>query len=188
MRLLETSKIELCDFNPDDIPEYAILSHTWSREEVTLQLLQTQEAHKLAGYEKIKNCCKLAASEGWQYVWIDTCCIDKTSSAELPEAINSMWRWYENSRMCYAYLSDVSNPQKDQRSDLAAILGQSRWFTRGWTLQELLAPQKVTFYDQQWRFIGEKSLLGAELSDITGISQVHMSQPRMASAAAKMSW
>lgn len=110
MRLLHTSAIELFDFYDHEIPKYAILSHTWGKEEVSLHDLQKMEASELdglEGYMKIKACCKLAALEGYQYVWIDTCCIDKTSSAELSEAINSMYRWYHEAQVCYVYLADV---------------------------------------------------------------------------------
>ena len=162
MRLLHTSTVVLHEFF-GSVPKYAILSHTWQEGEVSLQGLQKggAELEALQGYHKIRACCALAAREGWQYVWIDTCCIDKTSSAELSEAINSMFRWYQDAEVCYAYLADV-------RIDSQVMLGpsmetqfcNSRWFTRGWTLQEFLSPKNLTFYDTDWREYGTKSSLG----------------------------
>ena len=100
----------------------------------------SSELKKSRGYRKIEDCCKLAASDKWQYIWIDTCCIDKTSSAELSEAINSMYRWYGNARICYAYLADVDSAEESE-SSLMNRIEQCRWFTRGWTLQEVIAPR-----------------------------------------------
>ena len=125
MRLLNTSNLKLCEFYDADIPEYAILSHTWGKEEVSLQMLQDSESEKLGGHTKIKRCCELALSEGWNYAWVDTCCIDKTSSAGLSEAINSMYRWYEEAQVCYAYLADVSAKIVDWE------FRSTRWFQEG---------------------------------------------------------
>ena len=136
MRLLNTSSINIYVFSGDEIPEYAILSHTWGDEEVSLQELDKDESRAKAGYSKIQSCCALANLQGWQYVWIDTCCIDKSSSAELSEAINSMFRWYRDAKVCYAYLEDVAI---NSHEDSMVAFRKSRWFTRGWTLQELLA-------------------------------------------------
>ena len=181
MRLLDTATITLHEFHGDSIPAYAILSHTWGEEEVSYQLLSTPEAKSLAGYAKIVSFCKLATAQGWKYGWVDTCCIDKTSSAELSEAINSMWRWYANSGVCIAFLADFSESSYDS-------LHNSRWFTRGWTLQELLAPAKVVFYDCYWNELGDKSSLAVEICNTTGISFLHLRKPGTASIAAKMSW
>ena len=193
MRLLHTSTLELHEFYGEVIPKYAILSHTWGEEEVPFQELQKAKSDESTmlnnskGYRKIKDCCKLAASDGWQYVWIDTCCIDKTSSAELSEAINSMYRWYGEAQICYAYLADVDSAG---RNDPLTMKGfeRSRWFTRGWTLQELLAPDFLVFYDKAWVEIGTRSSLGKKISKITGIKRDHMIRPLKASVAAKMSW
>ena len=121
MRLLDTKTIKLHEFFDSDVPRYAILSHTWGKEEVSFQTLPKPESKDLAGYQKITRCCALAASERYQYAWIDTCCIDKTSSAELSEAINSMFRWYQNAEICYAYLADVV--------DSEGTFCNSRWFS-----------------------------------------------------------
>ncbi|RSL62293.1 hypothetical protein CEP53_004795, partial [Fusarium sp. AF-6] len=160
MRLLNTGILEVEEFGDDQIPPYAILSHTWGDEEVTLQDIGGIRASNKKGYEKIKSCCSLARAHGYNYVWIDTCCIDKTSSAELSEAINSMYRWYEEADVCYCYLSDV--PSKTNFSG-------SRWFTRGWTLQELIAPSTLIFLDEEWKQLGTRLGLRQEISDCTGI-------------------
>ena len=186
MRLLHTSSISLYEFYGDTTPPYAILSHTWGEEEVSFQELARPESKRLAGYQKIIRCCKLARWHGWKYVWIDTCCIDKTSSAELSEAINSMFRWYREARVCYAYLVDVAIVTNDQ-SAMESFCG-SRWFTRGWTLQELLAPEHMTFYDHDWTEIGTKQSLQSQILKATGINEEHINNHSNASAAQKMSW
>ena len=108
MRLLNTSTLQLHEFIGSKVPDYAILSHSWGDEKALFQDFPKMESRGLAGVPKISGCCALAASEGWQYVWIDTCCLDKSSSAELPEAINSMYRWYDLGQVCYVYLVDMS--------------------------------------------------------------------------------
>lgn len=190
--LLHTSTIKLSEFYGDDIPDYAILSHTWGKAEVLFHDLQKNETSKLdglEGYRKIKACCAEAAEEEYQYVWIDTCCIDKTSCAELSEAINSMYRWYQDAQICYAYLVDVCIGEEGSWSPrVEQDFNESRWFTRGWTLQELLAPEKVMFYDRDWQYFGSKLGLRAEISLITGIQPGHIVDTNRASAAQKMSW
>lgn len=169
MRLLKTDTLELHGYFDDQIPPYAILSHRWEDGEVTLQKLQSGEGPQMPGYQKIVNCCAQAVTDGWDYVWIDTCCIDNTSSAELSEAINSMYRWYQKSQVCYAYLVDVPDATTDH-SRPESLFQQSKWFTRGWTLQELLAPTFVEFYDQNWNEIGTKSSMRTLVQKITNIS------------------
>ncbi|KAE9368926.1 HET-domain-containing protein, partial [Stipitochalara longipes BDJ] len=152
MWLLNTTSLEVSEFFDANTPNYAILSHTWGEEE--------QISHR-AGYKKIQDCCAKALEAGFQYVWIDTCCIDKTNSTELSEAINSMFRWYENAITCYAYLEDV-RPNGPK-------ITASRWFKRGWTLQELIAPSDVLFLDHFWNEIGSRASLGRNIEAITGI-------------------
>lgn len=148
MRLLHTETLEFKEFfNP---PEYAILSHRWGADEVTYEQYLGGKNLKGRGYEKIVDCCKLARSRGRKYVWIDTCCIDKRSSAELSEAINSMWRWYAGAQECYAHLADVDAPEFTSATAATTRFNTRTgrtcgWFRRGWTLQELLAPDKVIF-------------------------------------------
>lgn len=193
MRLLHATTITLYSFDDDDfIPPYAILSHTWGDAEISFHDLIKNAASELSesdGYKKIRFCCALAAAKGYEYVWIDTCCIDKTSSAELSEAINSMYRWYLEAQVCYAYLSDFCIGNRALWSlDMKVEFEKSRWFTRGWTLQELLAPKIIDFYDKDWRNFGSKSSLKAQISLVTGIQQDHMTDMSRASVAQKMSW
>jgi Heterokaryon incompatibility protein (HET) len=156
-------------------PPYAILSHTWGDEEVTFQeLAQGGGLHK-AGYDKIRFCVKQAARDGFQYFWIDSCTIDQSNNAELTEAINSMFKWYRNAGKCYVYLADVSSPNAaDETTHPSAAswiadFTKSRWFTRGWTLQELIAPTSVEFFSREGKLLGNKVSLADRICDITGI-------------------
>jgi len=163
MRLLHTKSFALEVFFGNNTPPYAILSHTWGQEEVLFEHvnggLKPGTTQRL-GWAKVRYSCAQAASDGYGYVWIDTCCIDKSSSAELSEAINSMFKWYQDADICYAYLEDVdinidlSTPTP--RSAFPWLLSASRWFTRGWTLQELIAPQDVRFYSRSWMLIASR--------------------------------
>ncbi|RFU32298.1 hypothetical protein B7463_g4011, partial [Scytalidium lignicola] len=171
MRLLCTKTLELKEFSGNTIPRYAILSHTWYEgQEVTLPDLQSPEKRRLImakqEYAKIKKTCDRALKDGLDYAWVDTCCIDKTSSAELSEAINSMMGWYERSDVCYAFLEDVP-----PGTDAPSAFARSRWFTRGWTLQELIAPRIVKFFASDWSLLNEKRVLSDFLSEITGINK-----------------
>jgi hypothetical protein len=145
MRLLNTSTLTLKYF-PSVIPKYAILSHRWEEEEVLYDDIRdgvTDKVRALKGYNKVRPSCEVARQEGYDYIWIDTCCIDKASSAELSESINSMFTWYRNAAVCYAYLSDI-RPQVFQWESPTPFTS-SLWFTRGWTLQELIAPSTIIF-------------------------------------------
>ena len=185
MRLLHTKLLEFEEFFDSQIPRYAILSHRWAKKEVTFQDFGLGRQQVWPGFVKIRGCCAVALSQGFDWVWIDTCCIDKKSSAELSEAINSMWRWYREAKECYVYLSDV---QWKKGMDLQNTLKQSSWFTRGWTLQELLAPSQVVFFDREWNYIGVKQKMLAEISAVTGIGAEHLNNISGASVATKMSW
>ncbi|KAG9235362.1 heterokaryon incompatibility protein-domain-containing protein [Amylocarpus encephaloides] len=186
MRLIHTTTYKLREFYGNDIPPYAILSHRWETEEVTAQeIMNLDVARRRRGWEKIQGCCEKARKDGWDFCWIDSCCIDKSSSAELSEAINSMFDWYRCAQVCYAYLSDVSWKASDHWAP-SSDFRLSRWFTRGWTLQELLAPHWIQFFDQEWNEIGTKSSLGDLISSITGIT--HLFNFNDASVAQKMCW
>ncbi|KAF4823307.1 Vegetative incompatibility protein HET-E-1 [Colletotrichum siamense] len=194
-------KLEL---HVDNVPPYAILSHRWGSpaDEPTLQelMVQTASVKQKKGYQKLLSCCSLALEYGLSYVWIDTCCIDKSSSAELSEAINSMYSWYQDSHVCFAYMEDV--PPGDDIMDVGSAFRKSVWFTRGWTLQELIAPNEVIFFDSHWgsRTLGSKSTLHKLLSSITGIQEEilshrekphtanHKDKLQIASVAQKMCW
>jgi hypothetical protein len=175
MRLLtldEHGKLAWEEFSQDKIPPYAILSHTWGHEEVSFLDLVNNSGKTKAGYRKIIFCGEQAVRDKLRYFWVDTCCIDKRDNTELTEAINSMFRWYRNAAKCYTYLSDVSVSASDPKicqSAWEADFRKSRWFTRGWTLQELLAPASVTFYSSQHTPLGDKQSLAGVIHEITGI-------------------
>jgi hypothetical protein len=240
MRLIDTRTIELRWFNDNEIPKYAILSHTWGSDEVSYQeLVWISKARALSnlipssapqdaqatlilaamevmirgnsamplgsvseedlmsrvGYSKIIHAAEQARSQGCDYVWVDTCCIDKSSSAELQEAINSMFRWYRNAEVCIVYLGDIAPPHRNgytTASDVArAALKACRWIRRGWTLQELIAPAVCRFHYQDWTLMGEKFELLEELADATGIPNYILEDSRSiseVSVAERMSW
>ncbi|KAI8683165.1 hypothetical protein LRP88_04861 [Fusarium phalaenopsidis] len=159
-KFTKDGKIRFKEFYRNNIPSYAILSHTWEDgEEVTFEDCKSPVAKDKKGYKKIQNTCRLAIGDGIEYVWIDTCCIDKSSSAELTEAINSMYQWYQQAKVCYAFLSDLQDGN----------LKDCRWFSRGWTLQELIAPKTVQFFDRSWKNAGDKMSLLKQLSTVTNI-------------------
>jgi hypothetical protein len=166
------------NFFGDEIPPYATLSHTWGPKgsEVTYEdIVKGTAAERKAGYAKIRFCGEKAASHGLKYFWVDTCCIDRSSSAELQEAITSMFHWYRDAARCYVYLSDVSILDRDLNSQIyqtpwESAFRVSRWFTRGWTLQELLAPPLVEFFSQEHTRLGDKSSLEQQIHEITGIA------------------
>src|SRR5436305_9191660 len=158
------------------LPRYAILSHTWGddSEEVSYEDLVEGSGQNKVGYRKIQFCAEQAARDGLRYFWVDSCCIKKSSDPELSEAINSMFRWYRGAAKCYVYLSDVSTLKRKERDQSlqntweSAFRG-SRWFTRGWTLQELLAPMSVEFFSREATRLGDKQSLEQQIHEITGI-------------------
>jgi hypothetical protein len=190
MRLLQrsdTGEFSLHSFgDKDTIPPYAILSHTWGadEEEVTFEDLTNGTGKKKTGKmktdkkktcnEKLRFCEDQARQDGLQYFWIDTCCINKENLAELSHAINSMFRWYRNATRCYVYLSDVSTRKRKRDrgpgDTWESDFRKSRWFTRGWTLQELLAPASVEFFSRERKRLGNKSSLRQQIQEITNIS------------------
>jgi len=192
MRLIDVETFRLRTFVGKNIPPYAILSHTWGpdNEEVSFQDITTGKFESRGdGTRKLMGCCLQAKRDGFAYAWIDTCCINKDSSTELSEAINSMFRWYAKAGMCYAYLADVS-PGNDHRDGSSGFFA-SRWFRRGWTLQELLAPEEVRFFDSDWGLIGTKEDYSHEIELITGISRHFLlawDDFHQASVAQRMSW
>lgn len=176
------------------VPRYAILSHTWAEEEVTFQdftHLKEELRHQKLGFRKIEQTCQLARQDGLQYAWVDTCCIDKTSSAEVTEAINSMFKWYTDAAVCYAWLADLPAGSRLSLEDASSSFKNCRWFTRGWTLQELIAPKELRFYDQEWSMRGTKADLRDVISHITKIDAdvLHNSELLYSlSMARRMSW
>ena len=203
MRLIRCETLKLEDFVEDRIPNYIILSHTWGNDEVTFQDLTTFHQSALAvekpgGFAKLQGFCKQVLARPVkgvgpiQYCWIDTCCIDKTSSAELTEAINSMFNWYRNSCECFVYLSDVKTTDSyDRGGQGGPSFSNSKWWTRGWTLQELIAPNSLTFFNANWNWLGRKENMRLQISRITGIPQAVLYRPEAmyrCSVAQRMSW
>ncbi|KAF2188901.1 HET-domain-containing protein, partial [Zopfia rhizophila CBS 207.26] len=176
LKLEDDDKFSLTEFVGNETPRYAILSHTWGAdyEEVTFKDIVEGTGKSKAGYAKIRFCGKQAAKDSLQYFWVDTCCIDKSSSAELTEAINSMFRWYQDAERCYVYLSDVSVSGSVEDDGCSRrwkpAFRKSRWFTRGWTLQELVAPKSVEFFSKEKQRLGDKQSLKETLYEITGIA------------------
>ncbi|KAK1831661.1 vegetative incompatibility protein HET-E-1 [Podospora conica] len=190
MRLLQTRNApETTEFVDERaFPRYAILSHTWGEEEVSFkQLASPTQCVAQRGYRKVLETCALASKAGIEYAWVDTCCIDKTSSSELVEAINSMFHWYQAAAVCYVILEDL-----EPDAVLETALPNCRWFTRGWTLQELVAPRcEVLFFDRDWNCRGSRSGLSHLLASITLIPEELLCQTAGLSefsVAQRMSW
>ncbi|CZR54938.1 uncharacterized protein PAC_04823 [Phialocephala subalpina] len=218
MRLLHTTTLKMEEFFASDaipnfvtkqlgdsddrkIPEYAILSHVWGPEEISFQDITGDRtlAKKREGFPKLRDSCKQARRDGYEYIWIDTCCIDKTSSTELSEAINSMFQWYKDSAICYVYLSDVEKIDDDEdrifyAEDFTSHKDYrrqpSRWFSRGWTLQELLAPSRLRFFNTNWISMGMKEDHLEVISKMTHIDLFALKggDLRRLSVARRMSW
>jgi Heterokaryon incompatibility protein (HET) len=221
MRLLNSTSLLFRNFeNEDEFPPYSILSHTWEQahHEVSYQDMMTPDRSQLVnkrGFQKILKSAEKARKNDIQWIWVDTCCIDKSSSAELSEAINckiipscayeklnseylAMFKWYQKSRECYVYLADVDLPrlpssdydEEDKRYRWFMQTKKSRWYTRGWTLQELVAPRFVQFYDQNWNLMGTKNRHRDALHEITKIPIDVLSggNPHAKPVAQRMSW
>jgi len=220
MRLIDTVTLALKEYiNVRDCPKYAILSHRWLNDEITYQeyleyleyLNSWDEAsvawvRKTESIQKIRMACNLASGRGQDYIWIDTCCIDKSSSAELSEAINSMFAWYRAAEVCYVYMYDVQPgynvPEMleiARTGDLdrisapgqAAPFHKSEWFTRGWTLQELIVPSKVEFFAHDWSPIGHRSEMALIINKACGVDAYALAPGvdlNWVSVARKMHW
>lgn len=191
MRLINVHTLDFEEFEGQKVPQYAILSHRWEDEEVLFEHTTDGSADQKKGAVKIKSCCHQARRDSIQYVWVDTCCIDKSSSAELSEAINTMFRWYQNAKVCYVYLSDVDATADD--SHFERIFKKSVWFTRGWTLQELIAPNSTLFFNSHWVYIGSLHDLRLQdlVVDVTSIPSMVLSHEWPLSnlpIAQRMSW
>jgi hypothetical protein len=198
MRLLNAKTQDFEEFD-NDKPKYAILSHRWARgsEEEVLHKFGLPEATTKTGYRKITGTYDEALRRCIEYVWVDTCCIDKRNNTELAEAINSMFRWYEEAEICFAYLEDVPSGEDVTSTDLS--FARSQWFTRGWTLQELLEPQRLEYFTEDWESLRDRNTRAAQVSNITGIHEVYLTtwrdstSPRFdvlcgASVSERMSW
>lgn len=217
MRLLNAKTLALESFHGDNVPSYAILSHTWGDEEVSLQDLESGKFRiEGEGFLKIRWTCQQALDDTFTYCWVDTCCIDKTSSAELSEAINSMYEWYAKASVCYAYLANFQSPPRwllcprcqewstgDKHSCsgfttyyskpvwFVLEFGKSRWWRRGWTLQELVAPRELIFFGSEWTQLGSRKDLQELVREASRIETKylnHISPLSEASIARRMSW
>jgi hypothetical protein len=204
MRLINVETLQFEDVSGKFVPPYAILSHTWTADEVTFEEMikwqmsnssmqsvaeASSDLPRKHGWQKILAACHQTRADHLNYVWIDTCCIDKKSSAELSEAINSMFLWYRKAAICYAYLFDL--PSKCSRLEQQAALSSCRWFTRGWTLQELIAPRHLTFYDEEWGRVGDSKELSDIIEKITHIPKpalIHKQSLDAYSVAERMMW
>ncbi|KAI0357086.1 HET-domain-containing protein [Trametes cingulata] len=196
MWLLTTNRAELVEF-AEPPKEYAILSHVWRGKEQTFQAVRAISRRCAASGEnprdlvadKIRKCCQWAEAHGFKLLWMDTCCINKASSAELSEAINSMYMWYAQATVCYAYLFDTDDGENP--SAPSSSFRVSRWFTRGWTLQELIAPRDVVFLSKNWQPLASKMTIAKLLEQITGIDAAVLRGQRsldQVSVARRMSW
>ncbi|KAF4927088.1 Vegetative incompatibility protein HET-E-1 [Colletotrichum viniferum] len=190
MRLIHIETLRIHEFLGPP-PPYAILSHTWEQGEVTFHDVSEENADGKPGWLKVTSFCRIVNQyllEPVEYVWVDTCCIDKSSSAETSEAINSMFRYYQEATYCFVYLVDVVY---DSFGELFhTVFVNSRWFTRGWTLQELIAPPELMFFDMNWKYIGTKIDLAAFISEKTKVdirTLISGDWPG-ASIARRMSW
>jgi hypothetical protein len=165
---------------------YVILSRTWGADddEVSFDALENKTGAEKIGYTKLRFCANEARKDGLQYFWVDTCCINKQSSTEFSEAINSMYNWYQSAKLCYVYLNDV------EKTSWRRSISKSRWFKRGWTLQELLAPPRDIICDRLWQRLGGKSALAGRIASITRIHATALTSGNLAeySVAQRMSW
>lgn len=181
MRLLhlqDNGEFSLTEFYAKNIPQYAILSHTWGsdHDEVTFKDIKEGTGKNKEGYKKLSFCAKQAARNHLRYFWVDTCCIDKSNndSREVQEAINSMFRWYKGSKICYVYLYDVSVSSTAgtvNSSEKWIQFEKCKWFTRGWTVQELIAPESVEFFSKEVQRLGDKTSLSQMIQKITSIPE-----------------
>ena len=195
MRLIHTTFIAFCEFEGEHIPDYAVVSHRWGSAEISCQMFLETAVEDRHGYgwTKILEGCRMARCRRIGWLWVDTCCIDKASSAELTESVNAMFRYYQRARQCFVFLPDVFATYKDTEG-LETQLQHSTWFTRGWTLQELLASTVATFYNASFQLAGVKSTGSSfcdVLSKISGVGAQYLHDPTMvfkASVAERMRW
>jgi hypothetical protein len=193
---LSSGDFKLVSFNDENPPPYAILSHTWTEDqEVTYNELVAGTGKDKTGYDKIRFCGGRVAGDSLQYFWVDTYCIDRSTSHELSTAVNSMFCWYQRASKCYIYLSDVVVPDEVADDETFRIMWaeafrRSRWFTRGWTLQELLAPPCVEFFSEDGKRLGSRISLKQEIHEITEIVTGALRGQSLAefSVEERMSW
>ncbi|KAF2773724.1 hypothetical protein EJ03DRAFT_305300 [Teratosphaeria nubilosa] len=192
MRLLDVQSFEMRSFHDDaELPQYAILSHTWREDgepefSNVLELSKWSWSRTKTLYRKVSAAAHLARKDGLQWIWIDTCCIDRGNLVKVQEAVNASFRWYQEAEICYVYLEDL-----DTHAQWMESFSNCTWFSRGWTLSELLAPRKTRSYNNVWRHVGTKAMLARVIARITGIDAAIIRQRRAlssVSAAARLSW
>jgi Heterokaryon incompatibility protein (HET) len=197
MRLIDTKDFKLKKFEKNEIPTYAILSHTWYTKEIEFDTFpnvpianltspQAQDQTKNPSIYKIAGMLTQAQNDGYDWIWIDSCCINKKDPSERDRSINSMFRWYKNAASCYVFLADVTWAEDSQKNFEA--FRKSRWFSRGWTLQELLASPEAKFFDRNWKFLGTKEQLKTYITIASGIKSQYLDDFKEASVATRMSW
>ncbi|KAK4961787.1 hypothetical protein LTR10_002278 [Elasticomyces elasticus] len=190
-RLISVRTLRLENFTPGETPPYAILSHTWEGDEVLYAELESGSAWEKPQYDKIRNTAKQARQDGHDHIWIDCCCIDKHNAVELSEAINSMYAWYRNAEVCYALLSGVTRSDDTVWDEAHTSFIDCRYFTRGWTLQEMLASRKVNFFAEDWTPLGPLSDIAVLVSRASGVPQKVLNGKRTifeCSIAQRLSW
>ncbi|KAI6124820.1 heterokaryon incompatibility protein-domain-containing protein [Pisolithus croceorrhizus] len=168
--------LKVFEYHDDTNKDYCILSHRWGHEVCYQEMVELanmgnrREIRRRGGYQKILRTCERTKDDGFRWLWVDTCCIDDRSSSEVSEAINSMFHWYKNSQRCYAYLHDTTLfPTKPDNDSFKAFNGWPEWFSRGWTLQELIAPKDLQFFNKDWKYIDDKQSLASVLEKITRV-------------------
>ncbi|KAF2172199.1 hypothetical protein M409DRAFT_62958 [Zasmidium cellare ATCC 36951] len=189
LRLIHTTNLTFEEFEKLSAPSYAIVSHRWGHDEVSHQDFLDGKKREGYGWTKIVKACEIARAQDLTWLWIDTCCIDKKSSAELTESINSMYRWYYHSHDCLTLLPDIDLTDEDP--GFSEQFRQSSWFTRGWTLQELLAPRRLLFFNENFQHVGDKYHRLQDIVAATGIDKYYllgMSNVQEASVAERMQW
>jgi hypothetical protein len=190
LRLLDVRTYQVSVFNEAAAPRYAAISHTWGPDEVVFKdLVNFQYATLRGGFAKLQGACLTVIKLGIEWIWIDTVCIDRSSSVEVSDSVNSIFRWFRNSQFCIVYLDDLC--PDDEGSASFRQLKACRWMTRSWTLQEVIAPRDVRFFSRRWTQIGTKESLLLQISVITGVDpDVLMDADRLpdVSAGRKMSW
>ena len=164
MRLLHTRRLTLTEFPPIRVPEYAILSHTWSGDEVLYREFYASDIRSQERFDKIKNVCKLAQELGYEWIWVDACFTNDGHDGERASALRKMFSWYEGAKVCFVFPSDYAKAEHEEPD-----LSQCRWFPRAWTLQELLAPEQVIFHDKSCQRLGSRTALASHISSFTTI-------------------
>ena len=211
IRLLNVKNFQFREYDEGNLPAYAILSHVWYNEEKKIELVYDsfeslprnangvpqcpKDQNYAKSHDKIMKTCqetrKLGEGSGKRvdFVWIDSICIDKRNAGERDRAIRSMWRFYGDAACCIVWLQDVEW-SKNNKPRVDQAFENARWFSRGWTLQELIAPKIVYFFNRSWDLLGTKWSLAAEITSRTRIERKFLKpeKARSATIAQRLSW